>query len=259
MSVLARSGSCTPGSWIRMRSAPWRVMMGSATPNWSTRLRMVSTPCRTASSRSCATTRSRMFSVNRPAFSSRSCTSKLVNSAATVSASFQLVALASSTTIDDSPSRATRLTPTPLRSRPFFRSSAARSVWLLTCLSASTPSTRWIPPCRSRPRLIRCLGGYRYHSETASTTTTRPIRSPKFLGILVARSLHHAPDGASIELQLHLIGHAERDRVLAQRGDRAVQAAGGDDPVAPLQRGQHAIAVRLLALLRPDDDEVEDG
>ena len=44
ISALARSGSCTPGSWMRMRSVPWRVIVGSATPNWSTRLRMVSTP-----------------------------------------------------------------------------------------------------------------------------------------------------------------------------------------------------------------------
>src|SRR6185436_2625110 len=139
--------------------------------------------------------------------------------------------------------------------RPFLRSSAARSVWLLTCLSASTPSTRWMPPCRSRPRLMRCLGGYRYHSDTASTTATTPIRSPKFLGILVACALHDAAHRAPIELQLHLVGHAQRDRVLAHVGDGPVQPAGGDDTVAPLQRPQHALAVRLLALLRPDDDE----
>src|SRR6202008_33875 len=144
------------------------------------------------------------------AFSSRSRTSKLLNSAATVSASFQLDGLARSTTTVDSPSRATRLIPTPLRSSPFLRSSAARSVWLVTCLSTSTPRTRWIPPCRSRPRLIRCLGGYRYQSEMTSTTATSPIRSPKFLGILVARALHDATDGAAIEFQLDLIGHAER-------------------------------------------------
>src|SRR4030095_430367 len=259
ISALARSGSCTPGSWMRMRSVPWRVIVGSATPNWSTRLRMVSTPWRTASSRSCATTRSRMTSVNRPAFSSRSRTSKLLNSAATVSASFQFDALASSTTIDDKPSRATRLTPTPLRSRPFLRSSAARSVWLLTCLSASTPRTRWMPPCRSRPRLIRCLGGYRYQIERASTTATTPRRRPRFLGILVACTLHDAADRAAIELELHLVGHPQRDRVLAQAGDGAVQPTGGDDPIATLQRRQHALALRLLALLGPDDDEVEDG
>jgi hypothetical protein len=60
-------------------------------------------------------------------------------------------------------------------------------------------------------------------------------------------------------LELHLIGHAQRDRVLAQSGDGAVQAAGGDDPVAPLQGRQHALAVSLLTLLRSDDDEIEDG
>src|SRR5690348_2433600 len=183
-----------------------------------------------------------MASVKRPAFSSLSVTSKAVNSAATVSASFQLLALASSTAMRPRPSTATFLTPTPLRSRPFLKSSAARSVWLATNLSASTPSTRWMPPCRSRPRLIRFFGGYRYHKETTTTTATSPMRNHRRLGILVAGDLHHAADGGPIELHLHLIGDAQGHRVLGEPGDRAVQAAAHDHAVSFLQRAQHPVA-----------------
>src|SRR5262249_51377576 len=38
----------------------------------------------------------------------------------------------------------------------------------------------------------------------------------------------------------------------------AVQPPAGDDPVAPLQRAQHALALGLLALLGSQHDEVED-
>src|SRR5437899_1544157 len=36
MSAFARATSWMPGSWIRIRSLPCRVMVGSATPDWST-------------------------------------------------------------------------------------------------------------------------------------------------------------------------------------------------------------------------------
>src|SRR6266511_1438331 len=258
ISALARSGSCTPGSWMRMRSTPWRAMVASATPNWSMRLRSVSRPWRTASSRSWVICLSRMASVKRPPLSSRCAPSKALNSAATVSASFQLVALASSTTMVLRPSRITRLTATPLRSSPLLRSSAARSVWEATYLSTSTPSTRWMPPCRSRPRLMLFRGGYRYQSDTASTTATTLQRTQRRLGILLARGRHDAADGGAVELQLHLVGHPEGDGVLAEIDDGAVDAAVGDDPVTLLQRRQHALALGLLPLLGPEHDEVED-
>src|SRR5688572_10802092 len=158
-----------------------------------------------------------MASAKRPAFSSRWPTSKAPNSAATVSASFQLVALASSTTTVLSPSRTTRLTPTPLRSRPLLRSPAARSVWLATYLSTSTPSMRWMPPCRSRPRLMLFCGGYRYQIDAASTATTIPARTQRRLGILVARNWRDTADGRAIELDLDLVGDAQNDRVLGER------------------------------------------
>src|SRR5262245_45362904 len=243
---------------MRMRSPPCRVIVGSATPNWSTRLRIVSTPCRTASSRSCEICRSRMARTKRPAFSSRSLTSKLWNSAATVRASFQLLGLASSTTTRPRPSGATFFSPTPLRSSAFLKSSAARSLWLAMNLSVSTPSTRWMPPCRSSPRLMRFDGGYRYQMEMITTAATSPRRSQRRLGILVARDLHHASDGPAIELELHLVGHAQLDGVFAQPDDRPVHPAGRHHAVALLQRAEHALAVGLLLLLRAQHDEVED-
>ncbi len=42
MRSMARFGSLTPGSWMRIRSSPSGMISGSVTPNWSTRLRIVS-------------------------------------------------------------------------------------------------------------------------------------------------------------------------------------------------------------------------
>src|SRR2546426_11615818 len=259
MSALARSGSCTPGSWIRIRSSPCRVMVGSATPNWSTRLRIVSTPWRTASSRSRATARDCMVSLKRPAAWSSSLRSNDWNSLATVSASFHDCGEARSTTIQASPSRATRRAAIPRRSSAALKSSAARSVWLATCLSVSTPSKRWMPPCRSRPRLIAFFGGYRYQREPRRTTRTTAARGRRVLGILVDLHLHDAPDGAPFELELHLVGDAEGDGLVGEVGDGAEHPARRDDLDASLDRGQHPLALMLLLLLGPDHEEVEDG
>src|SRR2546421_807107 len=259
ISALARSGSCTPGSWIRIRSSPCRVMVGSATPNWSTRLRIVSPPWRTASSRSRATARDCMVMVKRPAAGSSLVRSKDWNSLATVRASFHDCGEASSTTNDASPSRATRLAPMPRRSSAALKSSAARSVWLATCLSVSTPSTRWMPPCRSRPRLIAFFGGYRYQREPRRTTRTTMARVRRFLGILVDLHLHDARDGAAFELELHLVGDAQGHGLVGQVGDGAEHPARGDDLVTALDRRQHPLALLLLPLLGPDHQEVEDG
>src|SRR5213593_3611931 len=259
MSALARSGSCTPGSWIRIRSSPCRVMVGSATPNWSTRLRIVSTPWRTASSRSRATARDCMVSLKRPAAWSSSLRSNDWNSLATVSASFHDCGEASSTTIEASPSRATRRAAIPRRSSAALKSSAARSVWLATCLSVSTPSTRWMPPCKSRPRLIAFFGGYRYQREPRRTTRTTTARVRRFLGILVDLHLHDAPDGRALELELHLIGDAQGHGLLGEIGDGTEHPARGDDLVTTLDRRQHALALLLLLLLGPDHQEIKDG
>src|SRR5881409_1319378 len=233
MSAFARAVSWMPGSWIRIRSSPCRVMVGSATPNWSTRLRIVSTPWRTASSRNRATARDCMVSLKRPAAWSSSLRSNDLNSLATVSASFHDCGEASSTTIEASPSRATRRAAIPRRSSAALKSSAARSVWLATCLSVSTPSTRWMPPCRSSPRLIAVFGGYRYQSEPRRTMRTITARDRRFLGILVDLHLHDAPDGRALELELHLIGDAQGHGLLGQVGDGPEHPARGDDLVAP--------------------------
>src|SRR5262245_45820243 len=146
----------------------------------------------------------------------------------------------------------------PLRSSALLRSSAARSVWLATCRSASTPSMRWIPPCRSSPRLIELRSGYRYHTETAMTARTRPTRRRRCLGILLALPRRHTADGGAVELELDLIGDPQGHGVLAEARHGAVQPAGGHDAVAPLDRAEHLLALLLLRLLRAQQEEVED-
>src|SRR5437868_1639649 len=163
--------SWIPGSWMRMRSSPWRAIVGSATLNLSIRLRSVST----------------------------------------------------------------------------------------TCLSVSTPSTRWIPPCRSSPRLIAFFGGYRYQSEPRSTTRTMMMRVRRFLGILVALHLHDAPDRRAFELELHLVRDTQGHGLVGEIGHGPEHAARGDDLVAALDRRQHTVALRPLLLLRSDHQEIEDG
>src|SRR5919198_4557404 len=164
----------------------------------------------------------------RPAAWSSLLRSNVWNSFATVIASFHDCGDANSTTNEASPSRATRRCAIPRRSSPAAKSSAARSVWLATCLSVSTPSTRWIPPCRSSPRLIAFFGGYRYQSEPRRTTRTMPARVRRFLGILVDLHLHDAPDGRPFELELHLIRDAQGHGLLREIGDGAEHPARGD-------------------------------
>src|SRR6266571_2897368 len=164
---------------------------------------MVSTPCRTEESASSRARRSLMASVKRPTPGSSAFRSNVENSEATVRASFHADGDDSSTTNAVSLSRATRLTPIPLRSSALLKSSAARSVCAASALGVSTPSTRWMPPCRSRPRLIAFVGGYRYQREPRRTTRTTAARVRRFLGILVDLHLHDAPDGAPFELELH--------------------------------------------------------
>src|SRR4029079_159357 len=92
----------------------------------------------------------------------------------------------------------------------------------------------------------------------AITTETSPMRNHKRLGILVAADLHHAADGAAIELQLDLVRHPHCHRLLAEPDDGAVHAARRYHAVALLERAQHLLALRLLALLRAQHDEVQD-
>src|SRR5438132_1221877 len=99
---------------------------------------------------------------------------------------------------------------------------------------------RWMPPCRSRPRLIVLFGGYRYHTETATTTRTNPMRSRRFLGILLALPCRHAADGGAVEFELDLVGDPEHDGVLAEARHGAVQPARGHDAIAHFQNASES-------------------
>src|SRR5512145_1268655 len=163
-----------------------------------------------------------MAMTKRPAAWSWSTAAKPLNSRATVSASVHTCGDASSTTKRVAPSATMRRVAMPLRSSATLKSSAARSTCPTRCLSSSTPSTRWMPPCRSSPRLIVRCGGYRYQAEASTTATTMATRTQRYLRILVALSLHYAPDGSTLELQLDLVGDTKGDRVLVEAGDGAV-------------------------------------
>src|SRR5206468_6790064 len=117
---------------------------------------------------------------------------------------------------------------------------------------------RWIPPCRSSPRLIALRGGYRYHTETTITAMTRPMRSRRCLGILLALPRRDAADGGAVEFELDLIGDPQGHGVLVDPRHGAVQPAGGHDAVAPLDRPEHLLALLFLLLLRAQQEEVED-
>src|SRR5438270_6941362 len=117
---------------------------------------------------------------------------------------------------------------------------------------------RWMPPCRSRPRLIVLFGGYRYHTETATTTRTNPMRSRRFLGILLALPRRHTADGGAVEFELDLVGDPQGHGVLAEPRHGAVQPASVHDAVAPLDRRKHVLAILLLFLLWAQQLEVKD-
>src|SRR5439155_19154717 len=95
--------------------------------------------------------------------------------------------------------------------------------------------------------------------ETATTTATRATRTRRCLGILLALPRHDAPDGAAVELELHLIVDAQADGVLAETDHGPVQAPGRHHAVTLLERRQHAFAVLLLLLLWAPQEEIDDG
>src|SRR5215813_1588868 len=77
-----------------------------------------------------------------------------------------------------------------------------------------------MPPCRSSPRLIELRHGYRYHTETAMTARTKPIRSRRCLGILLALLLLFL-----LRAQQEEIEDREHRRDHDDRGQHALRAA----------------------------------
>ena len=93
-----------------------------------------------------------------PAAASLDLTVKFVKSFTTPWASLNAWGELSWTSTPVAPWRVT-WAPMPFFSRAARRSAPARSTTFSSALSTSTPSTRWMPPCRSRPRLIVLPGG----------------------------------------------------------------------------------------------------
>src|SRR5213594_3631263 len=83
-------------------------------------------------------------------------------------------------------------------------------------------------------------------------TVTRLTRDQTFLGILVVLRLEDPSDGATVELEPHLVRDAQHHLVVVEAGDRPVHPARRDDAVATLEGGE------LLLLLRADQEEPED-
>ena len=59
-------------------------------------------------------------------------------------------------------------------------------------------------------------------------------------------------------LDAHVVGDLQLDGLLVHLGDRAVDAAGGHDPVAHLQRAEKLLHLLLPLLHRQQNDEIED-
>src|SRR5439155_19539274 len=99
-------------------------------------------------------------------------------------------------------------------------------------------------------------------SERRTTALTSPIRSQKFLRILVALALAlNASDGGTVDRQADLIRDAQGDRLrlLVDRGHRPVNSTRRHHAIAALHGGEQGFALAPLLLLRPDQQEVEDG
>src|SRR5688500_2730762 len=180
--------------------------------------------------------------------------------------------------------RPSALDMSPTSIRGLARRSSPRmmsSIWSMRCLAmslVSASSSKWLPPARSRPRLIRALGTNAGHFATwasgmklgiASAIPTRQSRLTahifqrgkssmasvvRRLGAVRAdfaeHRLHHPDPGPGRDLQLDLI--------LVDLGHLADQAAAGDGDVVPLHRRDHVAMLLHPPALRADEEEVED-
>ncbi len=176
-SSLSACGSLRPGTWTTMRSSPWRTIVGSRVPSALTRR---STMSRAASIAllmklrvpasvgvmmirvESRTSISQSRSPDRPApcvwLLSRSRASSILVPSRTIKANLPPARLRPPIAIFS-------LLPRSPRSTVRIVFSIASSRCLRTS-SISASSMRWLPPARSRPRLIRALGIQEGNAET---------------------------------------------------------------------------------------------
>ncbi len=154
-----------------MLASPCLAMVGSLTPHLSTRLRMALTAWSTALSLSCLTASSFIASSKKLPVTLRMYMS-------VYSSAIRFFALVTSGAVTVTmPVSGSPFTSTPLislRSSSAAISSARRTAFSRTALSTSTSMRRWMPPCRSSPRL-RCLAGA--HLGRAFSKTLASLRS----------------------------------------------------------------------------------
>ena len=148
---LISSGSSTPGSCTRTRSAPCRWITGSFVPSGSIRRRIISIDCSMVwlcRSISPCSVKARRKAVPSAAMLTAGPNSAKIARAALSSSGLRMEMLTA-------PSR----TAKPLNRRLFCRNSrrtvsAMPSRRSLTTTSISTRNSKCEPPCKSRPRLI---------------------------------------------------------------------------------------------------------
>ena len=163
--MICRSSSAepTPGTCTRIRSVPWRWIVGSRVPASSTRRRTISRLCcivRVSSAAFCAAVSvTTSWSPSARASNSRlpapvSEKTGLATSAAAASAAFMPAGLPIRTRSSSGPASSRRTLPTSsLRSRSLSRSSGQMPSSCWACTSAvSTCTSTCAPPRRSSPR-----------------------------------------------------------------------------------------------------------
>ena len=144
--------------------------------------------------------------------------------------------------------------------------------------AASASSSKWLPPARSRPRLILYCGSHfgqlphracprsGWGSRTArrARRRARPARPSSAGNSSISRSPAWRCSGqhlASVDLTtrtLTPVRDLDLDLVVADLGHPAADAAAGDDLVALLDRRDRRLMLLHPPLLRADHQHVED-
>src|SRR5690606_25581731 len=280
------SGSCRPGTWTRIRLAPWRTIVGSSVPSALMRRSMTSRALSIAEliAASSPAWVGRITIVAPSTFTSNARLPPNADGRAWSRAMFAAsAARAGSRTTKESWPLLVETSPMSIRGEAVRIARRTLSSIISTRWRATSPvcasSSRWLPPARSRPRLtwflctqagIRCamsrgsrlgidsmmpmastpqmLAIFQRGKSSSDISVVRRVRAVRH--DIAQHRLQHLDAHALSDLQLHLL--------LVHLGDLADQAAAGDGAIARLDRGDH-LAVRLhLALLRPDHQQVED-